>query len=182
MVGFFVLRITGERLELSRLVGITRLARRLSVAAAGVVGAGLAISALAEAIGVRAAGVGLADGRAYDATLYAIFLGFVISMIFAHAPVVVPARRSRPLPHSPLFYVLLLLLYLLFALWLVGHDAASSVDTWQWVGSLNEISLLLFAGLAAHAVIHARHQEAVPAAAHPPTRVPTTSDTSEEHA
>ena len=32
-----------------------------------------------------------AHGTAYDAMLHAVFLGFVISMIFAHAPVIVPA-------------------------------------------------------------------------------------------
>ena len=232
LAGFLVLTIAGERLELSRLVGATRLARRLFVTAASVFGAGLVISPFAESVGVRVAGVGLlglaawlvrndvarrtirtqgltrfmaaalltgyawlavggslwlavgrmADGRAYDAMLHAIFLGFVISMIFAHAPVIVPAVLGRPLPYRPLFYAPLLLLHLSLALRLIGGDAVGSVDTWQWAGSLNEISLLLFAGLAAHAVVHARHQEAVPAAARPPARVPTTFDTSEEHA
>src|SRR5581483_3470843 len=30
-------------------------------------------------------------GFAYDAALHALFLGFVMSMVFAHAPVIVPA-------------------------------------------------------------------------------------------
>jgi hypothetical protein len=39
------------------------------------------------------------DGPRYDATLHAIFLGFTVSMIFVHAPVILPAvRLARPRP------------------------------------------------------------------------------------
>ena len=38
------------------------------------------------------------DGRAYDASLHAVFLGFVMSMVFAHAPVIVPPFCAS---HSP---------------------------------------------------------------------------------
>ena len=41
-----------------------------------------------------------ADGGAYGAELHAIFLGFVMSMIFAHAPVIVPSVLGRPLPFA----------------------------------------------------------------------------------
>src|SRR5690606_28149081 len=34
---------------------------------------------------------GVASGPMYDAALHAIFLGFVMSMIMAHAPVILPA-------------------------------------------------------------------------------------------
>ena len=33
-----------------------------------------------------------ADGPAYDAVIHAVFLGFTISMIMAHAPVILPVR------------------------------------------------------------------------------------------
>ena len=62
------------------------------------------------------AGAGqMADGPAYDAELHAIFLGFVMSMIFAHAPVVVPSVLGRPLPFRPALYVPLVLLQSLAA-------------------------------------------------------------------
>ncbi len=38
------------------------------------------------------------DSLAYDAELHAVFLGFVLSMVFAHAPVILPAVLGRPLP------------------------------------------------------------------------------------
>src|SRR5699024_9149383 len=60
-------------------------------------------------------GIGqLHDGgphQPYDAMLHALFLGFVISMIFAHAPVVIPAVLGRPLPYRPGFYLPLALLH-----------------------------------------------------------------------
>ncbi|MGH3394288.1 MAG: hypothetical protein ACRDPO_06320, partial [Streptosporangiaceae bacterium] len=62
--------------------------------------------------GVLWTGVGqMADGPAFDAELHAIFLGFVMSMIFAHAPVIVPSVLGRPLPFRPVLYVPLVLLH-----------------------------------------------------------------------
>jgi hypothetical protein len=206
LAGFLVLTITGERLELSRLVGAGRLARWLFAGVAAVFAGGLIASVFAEPVGVRVAGAGLlgfavwlarndiarrtirgtgltrymavalltgyawlgvggglwvavghlADGPAYDAMLHAVFLGFVISMIFAHAPVIVPAVLGRPLPFRRSFYVPLALLHLTLLLRLIGGDAVGNVDAWQWGGSLNEVALLLFVGLAAAAVIRGR--------------------------
>jgi hypothetical protein len=56
------------------------------------------------------AGIGqMADGSAYDAELNAIFLGLIMSMIFAHAPVIVPSLLGRPLPFRRVVYVPLVL-------------------------------------------------------------------------
>jgi hypothetical protein len=205
LAAFLILTITGERLELSRLVGAGRLARSLFVCAAVVFVAGLIISTVAETTGVRVAGVGIlalaawlarndiarrtvrregvtrymaiallsgyawlatggglwiaigrmSDGRGYDAMLHAVFLGFVISMIFAHAPVIVPSVLGRPLPFRPTFYSPLALLHVTLLLRLVGGDAVGNRIAWQWGGSLNEVALLLFVALAATAVIRA---------------------------
>jgi hypothetical protein len=55
------------------------------------------------------------DGAAfnpwYDAQLHMVFLGFVMSMVFAHAPVIAPAVVRRPLPYFPIFYGPLALLH-----------------------------------------------------------------------
>lgn len=95
----------------------------------------------------------MGGGPAYDAMLHAVFLGFVISMIFAHAPVIVPAVLGRPLPYRPVLYVPLALLHASLVLRLVGGDAAGDLAAWQWGGVLNEVALLLFIALAAGAVI-----------------------------
>ena len=221
LVGFLVLTITGERLELSRMVGAGRRARALFVAAAAVFGAGLIVSTALSDTGVRVAGVGLvalslwlvrndiarrtvrarglprymavallagyawllvggvmwivvgrlaftdlgtaAHGSAYDVMLHAIFLGFVFSMIFAHAPVIVPSVLGRPLPFHQGFYLPLVLLHATLLLRVLGGDAAGNVPAWQWGGVLNELALLVFIGMAVVAVIRSR-----PAARRPP--------------
>ncbi len=93
------------------------------------------------------------DGFAYDAALHAVFLGFVISMVFAHAGVIVPAVVRVPLRYSPLFYAHLLLLHLSLALRLIGGDLAGNVTAWQWGGVGNEAAILLFIVFTAHAVL-----------------------------
>src|SRR6185437_3997334 len=87
------------------------------------------------------AGMGqMTDGGAYDAELHAIFLGFVMSMIFAHAPVIVPSVLGRPLPFRSYLYVPLVLLHASLVLRLAGGDWAGSTDAWQWGGALNEVA------------------------------------------
>lgn len=97
-----------------------------------------------------------AQGTAYDAMLHAVFLGFVISMIFAHAPVIVPAVLGRPLPFSRVFYVPLAMLHATLLLRIVGGDALHNRACWQWGGSLNEVALLLFVALAGSAMVRRR--------------------------
>lgn len=48
----------------------------------------------------------------WDAALHAVLLGFVFSMVFGHAPIVLPAVLRVQLPYHPRFYVPLLLLHL----------------------------------------------------------------------
>jgi hypothetical protein len=50
-------------------------------------------------------------GLAHDGVLHAIFLGFVMSMIFGHAPIVFPAVLGMPLPYRRRFYTHLILLH-----------------------------------------------------------------------
>jgi len=37
--------------------------------------------------------------------LHSIFVGFTISMIFGHAPIILPAVLNRMLPYHPSFYL-----------------------------------------------------------------------------
>ena len=61
-------------------------------------------------------GVLLAGATAYDAALHAIFVGFVFSMVFGHAPVILPAVLRVPLPYHPALYAPLVLLHASLAL------------------------------------------------------------------
>lgn len=56
-------------------------------------------------------GVLLAAAVAYDAALHAIFVGFVFSMVFGHAPVILPAVLRVKLPYHPALYAPLALLH-----------------------------------------------------------------------
>jgi hypothetical protein len=59
----------------------------------------------------------------YDAILHALFLGFVAPMLFAHAPLILPAILQLPIPFRRRFYVHLTLLHLSLLLRLVGDLA-----------------------------------------------------------
>jgi hypothetical protein len=102
----------------------------------------------------------LSDGPAYDASLHAVFLGFVMSMVFAHAPVIVPAVLRVQLPFSRGFYGHLVLLHLSLALRVIGGDLAGNIVLWQWGGIVGEAAILLFLVATAHGVLSARRRAA----------------------
>ncbi len=79
----------------------------------------------------------------YDAMLHAVFLGFVISMIFAHAPIIFPAVLGLPLPYRPWFYGHLVLLHVGLALRIAG-DLVTSEPVRQWGAMLNGAALVWF--------------------------------------
>jgi hypothetical protein len=92
------------------------------------------------------AGVTLQPGPAYDAVLHALFVGFVFSMVFGHAPVILPALTGWRVPYRPVLYLPLALLHGSLLLRLAG-DLLGHFD-WRQAGSLlNGITLLLFLGL-----------------------------------
>ncbi|MGV9776986.1 hypothetical protein [Streptosporangium sp. NPDC003464] len=108
------------------------------------------------AAGVLWAATGLAAGSyLYDAALHALFLGFVMSMVFGHAPIILPAVLRMSLPYRPMLYVPLALLHTAVAVRFAGDLAAA--DAVRTAGGLlAEIALLVFAGCAATLVRLAR--------------------------
>lgn len=98
-------------------------------------------------------GFGISTGAAYDALLHTIFLGFVISMVFGHAPVIIPAVLRVPLPYRPRFYIHLALLHAGLLLRVVGGDLLGSQAAWQAGGVLNVVALLVFVVSSAASVI-----------------------------
>ncbi len=87
--------------------------------------AGYAWLALGGAL--LASGAGFDDGRAlWDAALHAILLGFVFSMVFGHAPVILPAVLRVALPYSAILYAPLALLHVSLAIRLAGDLGASA--------------------------------------------------------
>ncbi|HEX9076645.1 MAG TPA: hypothetical protein VF932_12745, partial [Anaerolineae bacterium] len=171
--GFLVLTIVGERLELSRLLRLSRFAEWLYVLAVGLFVIGGLVDAVegigfpeeGTTIGLRVAGAGffalalwlwrydiarrtvrqtgltrfiaicllsgylwlgvgglirllspdVSSSNMYDAILHTVFLGFVMSMIFGHAPIIFPAVIGRAMPYGSAFYAHLILLHLSLA-------------------------------------------------------------------
>jgi hypothetical protein len=108
---------------------------------------------LAVAGGIWLLGGQAAEGTAYDAVVHAVFLGFTLSMIMAHAPVILPAVLRRPLPYHPAMLAPLGLLHGSLALRLWVGDALGSPTAWQLGGVLNISALLLFLAVAAWSVL-----------------------------
>jgi hypothetical protein len=88
-------------------------------------------------------------GARYDAVLHAVFLGFTLSMIFVHAPVILPAVLRRPLPYRPVLYLPLALLHASLLARVVIGDGMGREPVWRWSGVVNVASVLLFLGCAA---------------------------------
>jgi hypothetical protein len=82
-------------------------------------------------------------GPYYDAMLHTIFLGFVFSMIFAHAPIIFPSITGMPMPFSQEFYAHFALLYFSLLVRVVG-DISAWMLLRKWGGLLNVLALLLF--------------------------------------
>ena len=112
--------------------------------------AGYAWLVIAGALFV-AAGASYAQGLLYDAALHAIFLGFVISMIFGHAPIVLPAVLRFPVFYHPILFAPLAFLHMGLLVRVAG-DLANAPMLWKWGSLFNVLAVLLFLGSAAFAI------------------------------
>jgi len=215
LVGFVVLTIAGERLELSRIGMPARAGSAdLFLGLVAAVTAGVVAALLWPAVGYPMLGVALAglvgwlavhdvarrtirstglvrfmagcliagyawlavaatiwllggpatSGARYDAVVHAVFLGFTLSMIMAHAPVILPAVLRRPLPYHWSMIAPAALLHLSLLLRTAVGDARRVEWAWQVGGVLNIAALLMFLAIAAVAVVRAE-PTARPAAA-----------------
>ncbi len=97
------------------LLAIATWLARFDLALKTVRGAGvtryIAVCLLAGYAWLAAGGALAAAGVAWDAALHAILLGFVFSMVFGHAPVILPAVLRIALPYRPVFYLPLAILH-----------------------------------------------------------------------
>lgn len=100
-----------------------------------------AVALLAGYAWLAIAGVAWAMGPAYrDAALHALGLGFVFSMIFAHAPLIVPVVLKQRVRFTALAYAPLALLHLS----LIVRLADASLRPLG--GMLNALAIAIFAG------------------------------------
>ncbi len=202
-IAFLVLTIAGERLELSRLLPPSPIAKRVFAVLIAVLLGGVAVSLLARPEGTIALGFALMGfafwlmrqdvarrtvktsgltrfiaicllsgyvwlavsgasillsgglglgGPLYDAALHAVLLGFVFSMVFGHAPIILPAVLRIAVPYSPYFYAPLALLHASLIIRLAGDWM--DLPPWRaWGGALNGLALLAFVLATVIAVI-----------------------------
>lgn len=99
------------------------------------------------------------DGRGYDAVVHAIMLGFVLSMIMAHAPVILPAVIRRALPYTPAMYAPVALLHVSLLLRIAVGDARDFAWAVQAGGALNIVAVLVFVAIAAFSAISVPQRE-----------------------
>ncbi|MFQ5931418.1 MAG: hypothetical protein ACE5MM_03320 [Nitrospiraceae bacterium] len=193
-IGFLVLTIAGERLEMTRLMHLSiwnRVGFALSISFFLL---GLALSLIAFQLGLQLSGIGLLAlalwllyydiawrtvrhvglprytavclltgyvwlgvggvlwllfahsfiaGPHYDAMLHVVFLGFVFSMIFGHAPIILPSITGVALPFREAFYIHFGLLHLSLLLRVAG-DLGAWMPAQRWGGLLGVLAILLF--------------------------------------
>lgn len=193
-MGFIVLTIVGERLELSRVTRLSAQTQRLLIGAVAVYGAGALLALVDLAVGSRAVGVGAVlvalwllrydiagrrlghpgltgyiavclvvgyvwlaisgvlavlfgpvyAGFQYDAVIHALVGGFIFSMVFGHAPLILPALTGRQIAFTPGFFLPLALLHLSIALREISSLSAS-FEGRMWASAINAAAVILFA-------------------------------------
>lgn len=100
---------------------------------------------------VVAGGLWIAVGRpasslTMDAMLHTIFLGFVFSMIFGHAPIILPAVLPVDITYRSVFYAPLVLMQGALVVRVIA-DLTLNLTLRQWAGLFNVLAILLFLGL-----------------------------------
>ena len=94
----------------------------------------------------------LNPGSGYDAFTHAIFMGFVFSMIFGHAPIIFPAIAKVKIPYHPAFYLPLMLLQLSLLL-RISADFLYMANLRKAGGLLHVLAIALFIMMLARAVL-----------------------------
>lgn len=93
-----------------------------------------------------------ASGATYDLVVHAVFLGFGISMVMAHAPIILPAVLRRPLPYRPIMWIPLALMHSGLVIRIGVGDLRGDETLWRLGSVVNIVALLLFFVVAAVSV------------------------------
>jgi hypothetical protein len=82
-------------------------------------------------------------GPLYGTLLHTLLLGFVFSMIFGHAPIIVPAITGRMIRFHQVLYLPLIVLHGSLLLRVMSNLAGSLAGR-QWGGLINFVAILLY--------------------------------------
>jgi len=113
----------------------------------------IAVCLLAGYFWLAIGGVLMAASMANDAALHSIFVGFVFSMVFGHAPVILPAVLRVRFPYHPALYVPLVLLHASLA---VRVLLSTQVGAW---GNAAAIALFIVTALVLVTLFDRRQSE-----------------------
>jgi len=86
---------------------------------------------------------GQVAGPLYDVIWHSLFLGFVMAMIFGHAPIIVPALTGRNVAYGSRFYIPLVLLHLSLIARILGNLTAVT-GLRHGGGTISVVAILLF--------------------------------------
>ncbi len=86
---------------------------------------------------------GLVSGFVYDAFVHTFFIGFLLFMIFGHAPILLPAYLNLFLSAKRMFYVPAVLLHLSLVLRMAG-DVGRSLPVRKWGALVNTAAIVVF--------------------------------------
>jgi hypothetical protein len=211
-IGFLLLTIVGERLELNRLLPPSPWTRQSFLIGLGVFVLGMLVTVAAPDPGTRLMGAGMIAltawllhfdvakrtvrqtgltrfiavcllagyfwlgvggvlllvtghafaGPVYDAALHAVFVGFVFSMIFGHAPIIFPSILGVVIEYRPRFYAHVAILHVTLAVRVAG-DLGGWMALREWGGLLNVLAILLFLANTVSSVRLRRAPGGVPA-------------------
>ncbi|WP_022867292.1 hypothetical protein [Schaalia vaccimaxillae] len=83
------------------------------------------------------------DGYAYDTGVHALTIGFVVSMVLAHAPVIIPAVAKREVPFHPIAWLAFVFLEASLLLRIVA-GVRQADGAWRLGGTLGVMGMLIF--------------------------------------
>lgn len=89
----------------------------------------------------------------YDLTIHAVFIGFALSMVLGHAPIILPAVLGRPLPYRAVMWIPLIILQASLILRVFVGDLRSITWAWQVGGATNVFAMMLFLVVAVGSVV-----------------------------
>jgi len=112
-----------------------------------------------------------ASPERYDLLVHSCFLGFGMSMVMAHAPVILPAVLRVALPYRPVLWIPLVLLHIGLLIRVVAGLVDGHATPWQFGAFVTIAALLALPAAAIACVLAGRRSAAVRHQASEPAQV-----------
>lgn len=100
-------------------------------------------------------------GYQYDAFIHTLVVGFILSMVFGHAPMIFPALTGRHITYSPIMYLPLVILHLSLIIRLIS-DFSGSFEGRMTASLINAAAVILFLMAMGYGVVKSKSAERRP--------------------